>query len=86
LRPRVGLSPNTPQQEAGIRIDPPPSPPCAMGTMRAATAVAEPPLDPPGVNFVSHGLRVGPYSRGSVTGRIPSSEVLVFPTMISPRP
>ena len=34
--------------------------------MPLATAAAEPPLDPPVVRFVSHGLRVGPYASGSV--------------------
>ncbi len=49
LRPRVGLRPTRPQWLAGIRIEPPPSPPWARGTMRAATALAAPPEDPPGV-------------------------------------
>ena len=31
VRPRVGLSPKRPQQEAGMRIDPPPSLPWASG-------------------------------------------------------
>ena len=60
IRPRVGFRPNRPQQAAGIRIDPPPSPPEAKGTMPPATAAAEPPLDPPGVWFKFHGFRVGP--------------------------
>ena len=47
-RPRAGLSPTSPQQAAGIRIEPPPSLPCAIGTIPAATAAAEPPLEPPG--------------------------------------
>ena len=34
---------------AGIRIEPPPSPPVARGTTPAATKAAEPPLEPPGV-------------------------------------
>jgi hypothetical protein len=48
-RPRVGFMPNKPQQEEGILMEPPPSPPEAIGTMPPATAAAEPPLDPPGV-------------------------------------
>ena len=36
--------------------------------MPLATAAAEPPLDPPVVRLVSHGLRVGPYASGSVVG------------------
>jgi hypothetical protein len=45
-RPRDGFSPTVPQKEDGVRIDPPPSAPCARGTMPAAIAAAEPPLDP----------------------------------------
>ena len=48
-RPRAGFSPTSPQHDAGIRIEPPPSLPCATGTIPAATAAAAPPLDPPGV-------------------------------------
>ncbi len=57
-RPRCGLRPKSPQNAAGIRIEPPPSPPRATGTMPDATAAAVPPLDPPGVNPGRHGLRV----------------------------
>jgi len=37
-----------------------------MGTMRAATAAADPPLEPPVVLSVFQGLRAGPKSSGSV--------------------
>ena len=57
-RPRCGLRPKRPQKAAGIRIEPPPSPPIPIGTMPDATAAAVPPLDPPGVKAVRHGLRV----------------------------
>lgn len=57
-RPRCGFSPNSPQQADGIRIEPPPSPPIATGTIPDATAAAEPPLEPPGENALRHGLRV----------------------------
>ena len=67
-----------------MRIEPPPSLPCASGTMPAATAAAAPPEEPPGVRSVSHGLRVGPKRRGSVTGRIPNSGMLVLPTITKP--
>jgi len=83
-RPRLGFSPNTPQHDAGIRIDPPPSPPLAIGTIRAATAAADPPLDPPGVRPGSQGLRVAPKSSDSVTGSSPSSGVAVLPKITSP--
>jgi hypothetical protein len=49
-----------PQYDAGMRIDPPVSLPMAMNTMPAATAAPDPPLDPPGMRAVSHGLRTGP--------------------------
>ena len=48
LRPRAGLRPITPQHAAGTRIEPVPSPPEAAGTSPAATATADPPLEPPG--------------------------------------
>ena len=64
--PRLGFMPNRPQHDAGMRIDPPPSPPLASGTKPAATAAAEPPLEPPGECASDQGLRVGPNSRGSV--------------------
>ena len=47
-------------------MEPPPSPPVAIGTSRAATAAPEPPLEPPGVRERSQGLRVTPVSLGSV--------------------
>ena len=59
-RPRDGLRPTSPQQAAGIRIEPPPSLAWAIGTMPDATAAALPPDEPPGVRSVSHGLRAGP--------------------------
>ena len=58
-RPRVGLMPNSPQTLDGIRIDPPPSLPCAAGASPAATAAAAPPLEPPADLVRSHGVRAG---------------------------
>ena len=81
---RLFLSPTRPQQAAGMRIEPPPSEPWAIGTIPAATAAAAPPEDPPGVRPVSQGLRVGPCRRGSVTGRIPNSGRFVLPTTTKP--
>jgi hypothetical protein len=83
-RPRVCLKPKTPQHEAGMRMDPPPSPPEAIGTILLATAAADPPLDPPGVWSVFQGLRVGPCNSGSVYPNSPNSGVLVFPRTTSP--
>ena len=47
-----------PQSAAGIRIDPPPSLPSAIGAMPAATAAADPALEPPEVRSSAQGLRV----------------------------
>ena len=52
-----------PVKPAGMRIDPPPSPPDAMGSRPPATAAAVPPEDPPGVRSRFQGLRVAPCSR-----------------------
>lgn len=84
LRPRVGFSPNSPQHEAGMRIEPPPSFPCATATMPDATAAAEPPLEPPAVRSSAHGLCVGPNSLGSVVGSKPNSGVFVLPSTMKP--
>ena len=84
FRPLVGLRPNTPQHAAGIRMEPPASFPWAMATMPEATAAPAPPLEPPGVRVVSHGLRVGPNLTGSVVAPIAISGRLVLPMAISP--
>ena len=84
VRPRDVFNPTSPQQAAGMRIDPPPSDAWANGTMPAATAAAEPPLDPPGVRVTSHGLRVGRKQSGSVVGMMPSSGELVRPMITRP--
>ena len=84
LRARVGLSPTTPQHAAGARMEPKPSVACAIGSMRAPTAAAAPPLEPPEMRARSHGFRVGPCSTGSHVSESPSSHVLVRPKMTSP--
>ena len=60
MTPEDGIKPTTPQLAAGIRILPPPSVACAMGTMPAATAAAAPPLDPPALYSLFQGLRQTP--------------------------
>ena len=45
--PNDTLKPTTPQQAAGMRIEPPESLPSAASTSPAASAAALPPLDPP---------------------------------------
>src|SRR2546423_12969272 len=85
-RPRVGLRPKSPQHDAGMRIEPPPSLPCASETIPEATAAPLPPDDPPGVRLVSYGLRHGPKRSGSVTGGGPLPGGFGLPTAVAPAP
>ena len=52
--------------------------------MRAATATAEPPLEPPGVRVRSHGFFEGPSAEFSVDDPIANSSRLVLPMMMAP--
>src|SRR4051794_27138289 len=83
-RPRLGFSPTRPQKEAGLRIEPPPSPPCAIGTMPAAAAAAPPPVDPAVDRAGSQGLRVMPERTDLVSAASPSSDEAVRPRLIKP--
>ena len=83
-RPRVGLRPTRPLTDAGIRIEPPPSLACAIGTAPAATSAAEPALDAPAVCSRFHGLRTGPSRGCSLLALKPYSESWVLPSGISP--
>ena len=84
IRPRWTFSPNRPQQAAGIRIEPAPSVPSAAEARPAATAAAEPPLEPPGVRCTSHGLRVTPNVGDSVNAVAISSGTCVLPRITAP--
>src|SRR5438876_600996 len=84
LRARVGFRPNTPQAEAGIRIEPPPSLACATGRIRAATTAPAPPDEPPEECARFQGLRVGPCRRGSVVGIRPNSGLALLPKIATP--
>jgi len=84
MRPRCGLRPKSPQQAAGIRIEPAPSDAVDAGTSPAATAAAGPPLEPPGVRCGFQGLRVIPPAAVSVNGQIASSGVRVTPMTMAP--
>ena len=66
MTPLDGFNPTSPQNAAGIRIDPPPSVAVAIGTTPALTAAADPPLDPPGDSSKFQGLRVTPVARLAV--------------------
>ena len=84
LRPRVGFSPTSPQQAAGMRMEPRLSVACAAGSIPPATAAPAPPLEPPGECAADHGLRVAPCSAGSVLALMPNSGELVRPTITNP--
>src|SRR5215470_8908589 len=84
ISPGVVRKPTTPQKAAGTRSEPPRSEPWARGPMPVATATAAPPLDPPLVNAVFHGLRVAPNTAFTVLPPAPNSGVLVLPTMMAP--
>jgi hypothetical protein len=57
-RPREALRPISPQKDAGMRVEPPPSEDMLTGATPAATIAAEPPEDPPGVRSGFQGFRV----------------------------
>src|SRR3954447_7942394 len=78
-RPYVGFIPTTPHNPAGCRIDPPVSVPIASGTIPAATAAAEPPLEPPGDRSRSQGLRVTWNAEFSVEPPMANSSKFVRP-------
>ena len=78
MPPWVGFSATLPQKAAGRMMEPPTWVPMAAGTMRAATAAAEPEEEPPGVRAGSKGLRVGPGCEP------PSSAVTVLPRITAP--
>src|SRR3954454_21884254 len=67
-------------------MEPPVSEPSASGAKPAATAAAEPPLDPPGTRVRSCGLRVGPKAEFSVDEPIANSSRFVFATATAPAP
>ena len=72
------------QQAAGARIEPKPSLAWAIGSMRAPTAAAAPPLEPPEMREGSQGFFVVPCSCGSQVRLRPSSHVFVRPKITRP--
>ena len=73
-----------PHRAAGWRIDPPVSEPSASGARPAATAAADPPLDPPGVRSSAQGFLAGPNAEFSFEEPIANSSQLVLPTITAP--
>ena len=78
------MTPTIPVSAAGWRIDPPVSVPIASGASNAATAAADPPLDPPGVLVKSQGFCVVPYAEFSVDEPIANSSIFVLPRITTP--
>ncbi|MCX5738174.1 MAG: hypothetical protein NTZ61_06705 [Proteobacteria bacterium] len=60
--PGEGRKPTTLLKFAGLRSEPPMSPPSASGSRLAASAAPAPPLEPPALFSRFHGLRVVPYT------------------------
>ena len=60
------------------------SEPRANGTIPAATAAAEPPLEPPATSASFQGLRTAPKQEFSLDEPIPNSSRLVLPTTRAP--
>src|SRR3990172_7610793 len=75
-----------PQKPAGWRMEPPVSEPRAKMASPAATAAAEPPLEPPGTRERSQGLWVGKKAEFSVDEPMANSSILVFPIITAPTP
>src|SRR5262245_50018902 len=84
MRPNVPFIPSSPVYPAGMRIDPPPSPPVARLTSPPETAAAEPADDPPTVRPYRHGLCVTPWILVTLTLRPPNSLAVVLPTGTAP--
>ena len=78
MPPCVGFRATLPQKAAGRMIEPPTCVPNAVGTIREATAAAEPEEEPPGVRDGSNGLVVAPGCDP------PSSAVTVLPRTTAP--
>src|SRR5215471_17681679 len=65
-------------------MDPPVSEPNERGVMPAATATADPPLDPPGMRSSAHGFFTGPNAEFSFDDPIANSSQFVLPTTTAP--
>ena len=73
--------PTMPHSDAGWRMEPPVSLPRAQSASPAATAAAEPPLEPPGTVPRSQGLCVTWNAEFSVDEPMANSSRLVLPSM-----
>ena len=83
-RPIVGRKPTTPQSAAGMRMEPPVSVPSATGRIPAATAAADPPLEPPATRSALCGFRTGPDDELTDVTPSPSSCIAVLAAIKAP--
>src|SRR3984957_8108453 len=88
-RPRVGLTPTTPQALDGETIDPSVSVPTASGARPADRPDAEPELDPDGLRSSAYGFAVCPPSVDQplverVERKFALSDMLAFARMTAP--
>src|SRR5580704_17134371 len=74
----------TPHIAPGCRIDPPVSVPSDANANPAATAAADPPLEPPGMRSVASGFSTGPYAEFSLELPIANSSQFVLPKITAP--
>src|SRR5215470_487629 len=84
MRPAVGLNPTTPQYAAGRRTEAPVSLPTEAKEMPAATAAAEPLLEPPATWSGFHGFTAAPKCEAPPVGPKANSCRFVLPTMTAP--
>src|SRR5271157_44016 len=82
--PYVGFNPTVPHRLAGCRMEPPVSVPRAATQRPAATAAAEPPLEPPGIRDRSHGFFVTWNEEFSVDDPMANSSMLSLPRWMKP--
>ena len=78
--PCVGFRPTTPQQAAGMRIEPAESVPSAASASPAASAAAEPPLEPPDTRPGAAGFGTDPKCGFSEVVPYANSCRFVLPT------
>src|SRR6202011_3881578 len=83
-RPRVGFSPTMLLNAAGTRPDPAVSVPKAKLTRPAATATAEPELDPPEMYSALKAFEHAPYGDRTPTRPVANWSRFVFPIRIPP--
>src|SRR5215467_10696438 len=83
-RDLVGLYPTTPQNAAGMRVEPPVSVPIAISHMPSAVATAPPDVEPPGTRARSNGLPGVPKCGLAPTPEKANSLMLVLATITAP--